>query len=388
MSRKIKLFEAFAGIGSQYKALKNISKRKDWDIEVVGIIEWFIPAICAYVELHSNNKSIGLRERERERLYSLSLSLDSKKPLINSTKIKAIDKYFNYILRSKKEFNNTFDITKTTYNQISKNIDIFTYSFPCQDLSNQGKQKGMNKGSNTRSGLLWEVERIFSEMHQNWKQSEMPKYLLLENVAQIGNYKNIKALNSWIQRLDELGYETKMYYLNSSNFNSPQNRERAFGLSIRKDWKKKVKFEFQDLESIYQKDKLPMKTILDKKINKKCLMPELEKYSRESFKLTKSNICKSKLIGYTNFSSEAYIYNPNYTGPTLTASGANSRIKIFENNKIRRISGKEAIKYMGFTEEDYKKIIKTKLTETKIIYLAGNSIVVQVLEKIFESLRF
>lgn len=67
MSRKIKLFEAFAGIGSQYKALKNISKRKDWDIEVVGIIEWFIPAICAYVELHSNNKSIGLRERERER---------------------------------------------------------------------------------------------------------------------------------------------------------------------------------------------------------------------------------------------------------------------------------------------------------------------------------
>lgn len=246
----------------------------------------------------------------------------------------------------------------------------------------------MNKGSNTRSGLLWEVERIFSEMHQNWKQSEMPKYLLLENVAQIGNYKNIKALNSWITRLDELGYETKMYYLNSSNFNSTQNRERAFGLSIRKDWKKKVKFEFQDLESIYQKDKLPMKTILDKKINKKCLMPELEKYSRESFKLTKSNICKSKLIGYTNFSSEAYIYNPNYTGPTLTASGANSRIKIFENNKIRRISGKEAIKYMGFTEEDYKKIIKTKLTETKIIYLAGNSIVVQVLEKIFESLRF
>ncbi len=318
----------------------------------------------------------------------MSLSLDSKRPISNSTKIKTIDKYFDYILKSKKEFNNTFDITKTTYKQISKNIDIFTYSFPCQDLSNQGKQKGMNKGSNTRSGLLWEVERILDEMHKNWKQTEMPKYLLLENVIQIGNYKNIDALNNWIKKLDELGYETKMYYLNSSNFNSPQNRERAFGLSIRKDWKKKVNFEFQDLESIYQKDKLPMKIILNKKVNEKYLIPELEKYNREPFKLTKSNICKSKLIGYTNFSSEAYIYDPNYTGPTLTASGANSRIKILENNKIRIMNDQEAIKYMGFTEDDYKKIKKTKLSEQKIIYLAGNSIVVQVLEKIFESLRF
>ena len=318
----------------------------------------------------------------------MSLSLDSKRPISNSTKIKTIDKYFDYILKSKKEFNNTFDITKTTYKQISKNIDIFTYSFPCQDLSNQGKQKGMNKGSNTRSGLLWEVERILDEMHKNWKQTEMPKYLLLENVIQIGNYKNIDALNNWIKKLDELGYETKMYYLNSSNFNSPQNRERAFGLSIRKDWKKKVNFEFQDLESIYQKDKLPMKVVLNKKVNEKYLIPELEKYNREPFKLTKSNICKSKLIGYTNFSSEAYIYDPNYTGPTLTASGANSRIKILENNKIRIMNDQEAIKYMGFTEDDYKKIKKTKLSEQKIIYLAGNSIVVQVLEKIFESLRF
>ncbi len=289
---------------------------------------------------------------------------------------------------SKHEFNNTFDITKTTFEQITKNIDIFTYSFPCQDLSNQGKQKGMKKNSNTRSSLLWEIERIFQEMKDNWKNSEMPKYLLLENVSQVGNYKNINSLNKWIKKLDELGYETRMYYLNSSNFNSPQNRLRAFGLSVRKDWKRKVKFEFQDLETIYQENKKPIKEILDSRPNKKDLMNDLLKYKREEFKLTNSNIMKSKLIGYTNFSSESYIYDPNFTGPTLTASGANSRIKLYDNKKIRKMNAREAIKYMGFSDVDYELIAETNLPENKIIYLAGNSISIEVLEKIFESLRF
>lgn len=246
----------------------------------------------------------------------------------------------------------------------------------------------MKKGSNTRSGLLWEIERILTEMEQNWKQSEMPKYLLLENVIQIGNYKNIDALNEWIDRLNELGYETKMYYLNSSNFNSSQNRERAFGLSVRKDWKIKSKFKFEDFQSIVQKDKKPLNEILDKKCKKECYLPELDNFERNKFKLTKSNINKAELIGYTNFSSEAYIYDPKYIGPTLTASGANSRIKILYKNKIRKMNAREAIKYMGFSDDDYEKIKRTNLPETKIIYLAGNSIVVQVLEKIFESLRF
>lgn len=113
----------------------------------------------------------------------------------------------------------------------------------------------MKKGSNTRSGLLWEVERLFIEMNKNWKSTELPKYLLMENVIQIRNYKNQNSLNDWIKKLDELGYETKMYYLNSSNFNSPQNRERAFGLSVRRDWKKKTKFIFQDFESYNIKNK-------------------------------------------------------------------------------------------------------------------------------------
>ena len=210
MNKKIKLFEAFAGIGSQAKALDNISSKMGWKIEIVGIIEWFIPAICAYVEIHSKNKLFRIKNNNEKKKYldyfkTKSLSLDSKKPVNANSMNKTIERYFNYLYISKTEFNNTFDITKTEYTDISKDIDIFTYSFPCQDLSNQGKQKGMKKNSGTRSGLLWEVERILTNMHNNWKQSEMPKYLLLENVIQIGNYKNIKSLNDWIKSLDELG---------------------------------------------------------------------------------------------------------------------------------------------------------------------------------------
>ncbi len=66
-SKEIKLFEAFAGIGSQYKALSNISKKMNWTIKTVGIIEWFIPAICAYNKLYSKRIITNLLTRERER---------------------------------------------------------------------------------------------------------------------------------------------------------------------------------------------------------------------------------------------------------------------------------------------------------------------------------
>lgn len=388
VEKEIKLFEAFAGIGSQHKALNNISKKMNWTIKSVGIIEWFVPAICAYVELHSKSKKVSFNDKDAKYFQNVNLSMDSKKLINNNAKSKIIEKYLNYLIISQKEFNNTFDISNTTYHQISKNIDIFTYSFPCQDLSNQGKQRGMNKGSKTRSGLLWEVERLFIDMKNNFKQKEMPKYLLLENVAQIGNYKNINNLNLWIKTLEKIGYETKIYYLNSSNFNSCQNRERAYGLSIRKDWKEKVKFEFPDLENINSNKKKSMTSILENKSDSSLFLNDLDKYERSSFILTKSNINKCKLIGYTNFSSESYIYDPNFTGPTLTASGANSRIKILQNNKIRKLSAKECIKYMGFTANDFNKIKKTNLNDIKIIYLAGNSIVVNVLEEIFKSLKF
>jgi DNA (cytosine-5)-methyltransferase 1 len=102
---------------------------------------------------------------------------------------------------------------------------ILTYSFPCQDLSKAGLRKGMSD-TNTRSGLLWEVERILSEL------DELPQILLMENVPDVIGSKFIKDFQRWESRLRELGYSNHTEILNSKDFGIPQNRERAFMVSI------------------------------------------------------------------------------------------------------------------------------------------------------------
>lgn len=264
-------------------------------------------------------------------------------------------------------------------------MDIFTYSFPCQDLSIQGLQKGIKKGSNTRSGLLWEIERIFIEISEHFEQCEMPKYLLMENVKSLTNKLNISDYEMWINRLSELGYESKSYILNSKNFGSSQNRERVFLISISKYWKEKTNFIFPTFDKVTSYKKLS--SILIDEDNHQFL--NLSMYKTTEMTKTKSGIYLKRLENYTKFNSENYIYFPFGFGPTLTASGANSRIKIDINHKIRYMSAMEAYIYMGFDKKDYLNVKKTNLlSNNRIIYTAGNSISVEVLESIFNSFVF
>lgn len=107
---------------------------------------------------------------------------------------------------------------------------IMTYSFPCQDLSNAGKGAGMGRNSGTRSGLLWEVERLLRETEN------LPQILLMENVPEVIGKKNIKHFSEWIGFLDSLGYKSKWNLLNAKNFGIPQNRNRCFMVSILGDY--------------------------------------------------------------------------------------------------------------------------------------------------------
>ena len=107
---------------------------------------------------------------------------------------------------------------------------IMTYSFPCQDLSLAGKMNGMAKGSGTRSGLLWEVERLLTETQ------ELPQVLLMENVPEVIGQKNIKHFAEWVAFLDGLGYKSKWQLLNAKDFGVPQNRNRCFMVSILGDY--------------------------------------------------------------------------------------------------------------------------------------------------------
>jgi len=101
-----------------------------------------------------------------------------------------------------------------------------TYSFPCQDLSVAGKQAGMTKGSGTRSGLLWEVERLLNEVEN------LPKVLLMENVPQVHGKKNMEDFQRWIQFLENKGYSNYWQDLNAKNYGVAQNRNRCFMVSI------------------------------------------------------------------------------------------------------------------------------------------------------------
>lgn len=103
---------------------------------------------------------------------------------------------------------------------------FMTYSFPCQDLSVAGRGAGMSRGSGTRSGLLWEVERLLDE------SEFLPQILLMENVPQVHGKKNASDFQKWIDFLSGKGYRSFWMDLNARDFGIAQNRVRCFCVSI------------------------------------------------------------------------------------------------------------------------------------------------------------
>lgn len=109
--------------------------------------------------------------------------------------------------------------------------DLWTYGFPCQDLSNAGKQKGMIRGE-TRSGLLYEVQRLLgiSALYD-----ELPKYLIMENVKPLVGKKFLPQFEEWLDWLSSCGYNNYWQVLSAADYGIPQKRERVIAVSIRKD---------------------------------------------------------------------------------------------------------------------------------------------------------
>lgn len=130
---------------------------------------------------------------------------------------------------------------------------IMTYSFPCQDLSTAGMQRGMKKGSGTRSGLLWEVERLLTEME------ERPQILLMENVPQVISDKFIGDFRQWLAFLQSIGYSSKYEVLNAKNYGIPQNRERCFMVS----WQGDFYYDFPPPHVL----KLRLKDLLEREVD-------------------------------------------------------------------------------------------------------------------------
>lgn len=200
----LRVIELFSGIGSQTQALKNIGIEH----EVIAVSDNDLAADKSYRVLHNPN------------------------------------------------VNNLGDITKI---ESLPDADLWTYSFPCQDISVAGLQRGFEQGSGTRSGLLWEVERLLLKAKE---QGTLPKYLLLENVKNLIGVKFKDSYEKWLSFLSGLGYTTYTKVLNAKDYGVPQNRERVFGVSILGEHKP---FEFPEKQPL----NIRLKDILEDEVDER-----------------------------------------------------------------------------------------------------------------------
>ena len=157
---------------------------------------------------------------------------------------------------------NLGDITEVDENSLPKDIDLITYGFPCQDISLAGKQKGLfnNDGTQTRSGLFFEALRII--------EATKPKIAIAENVKNLTGKKFKEQFELVLKSLEEAGYSNYWKVLNAKDYGIPQNRERVFIISIRKDVDKG--YEFPEPFPL----QLRLKDMLEDKVDEKYYLSD------------------------------------------------------------------------------------------------------------------
>lgn len=179
----MKYFSLFSGIGSPEQALKNLGV----EFELQGFSEIDKFAIKSYCEVHGVDKNLNLG-----------------------------------------------DITKIDIDNLPKDIDLITHGSPCQDFSVAGNGKGGDIGTGTRSSLMWNTVAICEHCQ--------PKYVIWENVKNVLSKKHRHNFDKYLDEMDRIGYKNFYQVLNAKDYGVPQNRERIFVVSIRKDIKKDFEF--------------------------------------------------------------------------------------------------------------------------------------------------
>lgn len=318
------------------------------------------------------------------------------------------------------------DITKIDWNAVP-DFDLFTYSFPCTDISSAGEQKGFEEDSGTRSSLLWECRRPIA--------AKRPKFLLMENVKALVSDKYRPLFlkrESWLRSLDYVNYTE---ILNAKDYGVPQNRERVFMLSILNGcW-----YEFPHPVRLEKR----LKDVLELEVDEKCFLNEcginyvkkkLGKYTAINGEVamcltakgcanwTGTSISNKPIqIGATketDWNRQQYrVYDPTGISPTITTkSGGGLEPKILmrgrgfnkggeadipgtitgsaweQNNLldyagcIRRLTPRECLRLMDVSDGDIDKIQAAGISDTQQYKLAGNSIVKAPMMGIFRNM--
>ena len=323
---KLRVLSLFSGIGAFEMALRNI----EIDYELVNFCENDKYAIKSYCAIHDVDENLNLG-----------------------------------------------DITKISIENLPKDIDLITHGSPCQDFSVAGLQRGGDEGSKTRSSLMWNTVEIIKHCK--------PKYVIWENVKNVLSKKHKHNFDKYLKTLELLGYTNYWKVLNAKDYGVPQNRERVFVVSILGEHKP---YEFPKPIKLEKR----LKDILEIEIDDKYYLSEKV---QKRFKQTKSDNGENSIIGTTapefrTIGQRDLVYSKEGIMGTLVATDYKQPKQILEtiqgDTSIRKLTPRECFRLMGLNDKDIDKIQMTKISDTQQYKLAGNSIVVPVLEEIFKNL--
>ena len=313
------------------------------------------------------------------------------------------------------------DISRIDWQQVP-DFDLFTYSSPCQDFSQAGKQAGGTEGSGTRSSLLWECRRAIL--------AKKPKYLLMENVAALVSQKFIRLFNAWQLELESYGYRNFAKVLNAKDYGVPQNRERIFMVSVLDE---QARYEFPEPMPL----PLRLKDVLEPKMDERYYLSEkickgffehkkrhagkgngfsfepttgegiahglsthpndraTDNFILEPLKSKNSRLIKLIKEQGDKFKDGAFLdcYNQQVLGDiagTITV-GINFRclwfVVIGDNPyRIRKLTERECFRLMDVPEEYIDRIQAAGISRSQQYKMAGNSIVVSCMYHIWRKL--
>lgn len=340
----MRVLSLFSGIGAYEKALKNLGV----DVDLVAYCEIDKKASKAYSAVH------GVSE----------------------------DK-------------NLWDVTKVDTSKLPRDIDLVTYSYPCQDLSMVGRQRGFFDGENlTRSGLFFEAWRIINDLK--------PKYAISENVKTLVGKKFEKEFGMVCEYLDKAGYNNYWKVMDAKDYGTPQHRERVIMVSIRKDIDKG--FVFPEPEEL----KVKFRDLLEDNVEGYDLKKSLSLFVNNSFK-QEANGNGFRFIPYVKKNAEVartittkaggrmddnFVIDVDVDVEKIRFDSKNPLLRIDNGEiyvggkkveKVRMLTERECWRLMGFDDEDFDKA-KAVVCKTDLYHQAGNSVVVSVLERAMKGL--
>jgi DNA (cytosine-5)-methyltransferase 1 len=338
IKKPIRLIELFAGYGSQALALKYLGV----PFEHWRICEWAIKSIQAYKDIHFTDDNTDYFSKQPfddewliSWLYEKGISSNYNDPMTKKQIMRLTPHQRRTIYNNIIATHNLVNIQQVKGEDLGiKETDKFTYlltySFPCQDLSLAGRGKGMSDTS-TRSGMLWEVERILGECE------ELPDILLMENVPQVHGEGAIEDFNKWQLRLEELGYKNYWQDLIATDYGIPQTSNRCFMVSIRGYYN----YTFPKPIPL----KLKLKDLLEEKVDEKYyLSDKMLDYIISKDDKYKVNDCN--IVGhYEQWHQRGYVYDENGSMTTICATD-------YKTPKLVKIKNANSKGYLEATEGD------------------------------------